>query len=83
MELFLNSIEPEDDSEEFLGALDYSRDQDSYEINLREIIDNIVIGGNIPIGCGLSSSTAYIISLIHSIIKLYNLKKNQLYNLFL
>ena len=46
MELFLNSIEPEDDSEEFLGALDYSRDQDSYEINLREIIDNIVIGGN-------------------------------------
>ncbi|GIT20609.1 MAG: hypothetical protein CM1200mP40_02910 [Gammaproteobacteria bacterium] len=46
VELFLNSIEPEDDSEEFLGALDYSRDQDSYEINLREIIDNIVIGGN-------------------------------------
>ena len=46
VELFLNSIEPEDDSEEFLGALEYSRDRDSYEINIREIIDNIVIGGN-------------------------------------
>ena len=46
MELFLNSIEPEDDSEEFLGALEYSRDRDSYEINIREMINNIVIGGN-------------------------------------
>jgi len=46
VELFLNSIEPEDDSEEFLGALEYSRDRDSYEINIREMINNIVIGGN-------------------------------------
>ncbi|NKB32578.1 MAG: hypothetical protein GKR91_05720 [Pseudomonadales bacterium] len=46
VELFLNSIEPEDDDEAFLGALDYSRERDDYEINIREIIDNISIGGN-------------------------------------
>jgi hypothetical protein len=38
--LFLNSIEPQDDETEFLGALGYSRDQDSYEIDIREIVDN-------------------------------------------
>jgi len=46
VELFLNSIEPDDDSEDFLGALQYSRERDDYEINIREIIDNISIGGN-------------------------------------
>lgn len=46
VELFLNSIDPEDDSDSFLSALDYSRDRDNYEINIREIIDNISIGGN-------------------------------------
>ncbi|MDD9890331.1 MAG: hypothetical protein OXU30_08325 [Gammaproteobacteria bacterium] len=46
VELFLNSIEPDDDSEDFLGALQYSREKDDYEINIREIIDNISIGGN-------------------------------------
>ena len=38
--LFFNSIEPQDDETEFLGALGYSRDQDSYEIDIREIVDN-------------------------------------------
>lgn len=46
VELFLNSIEPDDDSDIFLGALGYSRERDSYEINIRQIIDNISIGGN-------------------------------------
>ena len=38
--LFLNSIEPQSEDTEFLGALGYSRDQDSYEIDIREIVDN-------------------------------------------
>ena len=38
--LFFNSIDPQDDETEFLGALGYSRDQDSYEIDIREIVDN-------------------------------------------
>jgi hypothetical protein len=37
--LFLNSIEPQSEDTEFLGALGYSRDQDSYEIDIREIVD--------------------------------------------
>lgn len=47
---FLNSIQPEDvpdnDSDLFLGALDYSRERDNYEFNIRDVIENIVIGGN-------------------------------------
>ncbi len=46
LKIFLNSIEPADDSEEFLGALDYNRQRDNYEINIREILDNVSIGGN-------------------------------------
>ena len=46
LKIFLNSIEPADDSEEFLGALNYNRQQDNYEINIREILDNVSIGGN-------------------------------------
>ncbi|MFT4887038.1 MAG: hypothetical protein ACJAY7_000553 [Pseudohongiellaceae bacterium] len=38
--LFLNSIEPQSEETEFLGALGYSRDQDNYEIDIREIVDN-------------------------------------------
>jgi hypothetical protein len=38
--VFLNSIEPQSEDTEFLGALGYSRDQDSYEIDIREIVDN-------------------------------------------
>ena len=46
VELFLNTIEPESDSDDFLSALDYTRDRNEYEINIREIIDNISIGAN-------------------------------------
>ncbi len=46
LKIFLNSIEPADDSEEFLGALNYNRQRDNYEINIREILDNVSIGGN-------------------------------------
>ena len=46
VELFLNTIEPDDDSDKFLGAIDYSQERDNYEINIREIIENISIGEN-------------------------------------
>ena len=44
--IFLNSIEPEDESSPFLGGLGYIRERDEYAINIREIIDNIAIGTN-------------------------------------
>jgi len=48
LEVFLNSIQteaaPESGSEPFLGTLDYSRDRDDYEINIRELIKNITSG---------------------------------------
>ena len=34
---------------------------------------NIVLAGNIPIGCGLSSSTAFVISIVNSINQLFKL----------
>lgn len=47
---FLNSIPaqdlPQDESELFLGALNYSRDRDNYEFNIRDIIENISVGSN-------------------------------------
>lgn len=47
---FLNSLQaeevPENEADLFLGVLDYSRDRDNYEINIRELIENISIGGN-------------------------------------
>ena len=46
LKIFLSSIEARDDSADFLGALDYSRQRDNYEINIREILNNVSIGGN-------------------------------------
>ena len=54
IQIFLNSIQPEivldndsvSDSVLFLGALDYSRERDNYEFNIRDVIENIAIGGN-------------------------------------
>ena len=50
VQFFLNSIQPEvvpgNDSDLFLGALDYSRERDNYEFNVRDVIENIAIGGN-------------------------------------
>ncbi len=50
IQFFLNSIQPEEvpdnESDLFLGALDYSRERDNYEFNIRDVIENIVIGGN-------------------------------------
>jgi hypothetical protein len=46
LEIFLNSIKPDSGSTEFLGALNYSRERDNYEINIREILNNISINTN-------------------------------------
>ncbi len=50
VKIFFNSIQPEtlpeDGSELFLGALDYSRERDNYEFNIRDVINNISISGN-------------------------------------
>ncbi len=50
IDIFLNSIQPEeqpgDDTAQFLGALNYSRERDNYEFNIRDVIENISIGGN-------------------------------------
>lgn len=50
IQFFLNSIQPEEEtdneSELFLSALDYSRERDNYEFNIRDVIENVSIGGN-------------------------------------
>ena len=44
------SIQPEEEtdneSELFLSALDYSRERDNYEFNIRDVLENVSIGGN-------------------------------------
>lgn len=42
----------------------------TYSIN-KQI--NIAIGGNLPIGCGLSSSTAFVVSIIYSLKKIFSI----------
>jgi hypothetical protein len=50
IKFFLNSIDaeevPDNESELFLGALNYSRERDNYEFNIRDVIENISIDGN-------------------------------------
>lgn len=46
VQIFLNSIEPDDSSTTFLGGLGYSRDKNDYTINIRNFIENISITEN-------------------------------------
>lgn len=46
LQVFFNSIRPEPEETEFLGAIGYSRDRDAYRIDLRAIIDEVSIGEN-------------------------------------
>lgn len=52
LEIFLNTVEAnnlleENGSEMILSSLDYSRQRDNYEINIRDIIDNISVNGRL------------------------------------
>lgn len=50
LQFFLNSVQaedlPGDESELFLGALNYSRERDNYAFNIRDVIENISVGSN-------------------------------------
>lgn len=46
LQVFFNSVRPEPGQAEFLGALGYSRGRDDYRIDLRALIDDIVVGEN-------------------------------------
>ncbi|PCH60854.1 MAG: hypothetical protein COC19_05345 [SAR86 cluster bacterium] len=46
LEIFLNSVSPKPEQEDenlYWGALDYSRDKDEYEINIRQIINDLTV----------------------------------------
>lgn len=46
LSIFMDAIEPEAESEEFLGALGYSRAQDNYEIDIKSVLDQVAINGS-------------------------------------
>jgi hypothetical protein len=46
LDIFLNSIEPEQEQQDFLGPLGYSRQRDNYEIDIRQIIEDVDIRNN-------------------------------------
>ena len=47
VQIFLNSIEPQNSSTTFLGGMGYARDKDDYTINIRNLIENISITENL------------------------------------
>ena len=44
--MFLNVIDSEPDTSPFLGSLNYTRNRDEYEIDIRELINNIAVSRN-------------------------------------
>jgi len=46
LQIFLNSITPEPEDPEFLGTLGYTRQRNNYEIDIREIIENVQLNAN-------------------------------------
>ena len=72
VQFFLNSIQPEDvpdnDSDLFLGALDYSRERDNYEFNIRDVIENITIGGNRHVDAVADITADSVIELSQSVV---------------
>lgn len=41
LQIFLDTIQPESEDTDFLGGLGYNRQRDNYEIDIREIIENV------------------------------------------
>jgi len=74
IQIFLNSIQPQDlldndsDSDLFLGALDYSRQRDNYEFNIRDVIENIAIGGNRHLDAVAERTADSVIELSQSVV---------------
>ena len=66
IQVFLNSIEPSQD-QEFLGTLGYSRSRDNYEIDIREILDNVALNGDPNLDAARSQSAAVSIDLGNNI----------------
>lgn len=46
LQIFLNSIAAEPETRPFLGSLGYSRTRNNYEIDIRQIIDNVSVTAN-------------------------------------
>jgi len=46
VEIFFDSVAIESDEDDFLGGLGYSRERDEYEIDIRELINNVNVGGS-------------------------------------
>jgi hypothetical protein len=60
--VFLNTIEPSQDRE-FLGALGYSQSRDNYEIDIREILNNVTLSGDPNLDVARSQAAAVSIDL--------------------
>jgi hypothetical protein len=43
LSIFMDAIEPTPESEEFLGSLGYSRNQDSYQIDIKDVLDQVTV----------------------------------------
>ena len=46
VQIFLNSIAPDPETQKFLGPLGYSREINNYEINLRDMLNSISLLSN-------------------------------------
>ena len=46
LDVFLNSVVPVTRTDPFLDGLGYSRERDDYEIDIRDVIDNVSINGD-------------------------------------
>ena len=68
LQIFLDSIEPQQQERPFLGALGYSRQRDNYEINLRELIDNISVRGNPRLDAVTGRSAQQVIDLQQTVV---------------
>lgn len=46
LDMFMDSVAPDSEDDDFLGPLGYSRERDNYEIDIREIIENVDVRSN-------------------------------------
>lgn len=63
VDIFFNAIEPVTRNDPFLDGLNYSREQDEYEIDVRNIIENVSINGEDELSSVRSRSSDTVIRL--------------------